>query len=414
MQPLDGLRVIDLSHVLAGPFCSYQLALLGADVIRIDNPAGRDMVRFAGPNPEQRAQGLGPGFMMQNAGKRSLALNLKDPRGRRILEQLLADADVMVENYRPGVLARLGLAPERLRGDFPRLICCSITGFGQDGPMAGYPAYDHMLQAVSGMMAANATDDGRPRRIGFPLIDYITGLLAAFAVVSALQARHQSGQGVLIDVSMLQAALITIGPLLAGPLTGFVPPPRRGDRAASGSPFSGMFAAADGHFLGLAANTPAQAEALCAVIDRPDLTAQPGFARWAEDPDYVALVQDSLSTVFAGRPAADWERALGAANVPAARVRSVAEIITEPQVTDGGFLRTVAPGPGLPAPPPVPGVGFSLQGGGAQAPTALAPPPRPGAQTRELLTGIGYGDDDLVRLRGDGVIAWPDDDPDTK
>jgi len=410
MQPLAGLKVIDLSHVLAGPFCSYQLALLGADVIRVDNPRGRDMVRFAGPDPARREQGLGPGFLMQNAGKRSVAIDLKDPRGRQILERLLADADVMVENYRPGVLARLGFDPATLRRRFPRLVCCSITGFGQHGPMAGYPAYDHVLQGISGMMAANATDDGRPRRIGFPLIDYITGLLAAFAVVSAIQARHRSGEGALIDVSMLQAALVTMGPLVAGPLTGFVPPPRRGDRAASGSPFSGMFETADGAFLGLAANTPAQAQALCTALDLPELAADPGFALWRDDAAYVERVQSTLATLFAGGAADDWERRLAEAGVPAARVRSVAEILGETQVADGGFLRQVQSGPGLADPPDVPGPGFRLSAGAADAspqPSPLMPPPRPGEQTRELLRGLGYDESELAALREAGVVAWP-------
>ena len=193
MTPFEGIKVLDTSHVLAGPFCSYQLGLLGAEVIRVDNPDGRDMVRYGGNDPKLGGRGLGPGFVMQNAGKRSISLNLKEPRAVDIFRKLADQSDVVVENFRPGVLSRLGIGQQDLCSSNERLIWCAITGFGQDGPMSENPAYDHIVQAFTGMMVANGDDSGRPRRIGFPLIDYIVGLLAAFAVSSALFERSRSG-----------------------------------------------------------------------------------------------------------------------------------------------------------------------------------------------------------------------------
>lgn len=404
MAPFSGIKVLDTSHVLAGPFCSYQLALLGAGVIRIDNPDGRDIVRFGGGDENYGGQGLGPGFLMQNAGKRSLSLNLKDPRGIEIFHKLAAESDVVVENFRPGVLERLGIGQEALRGQNEKLIWCAITGFGQDGPLSQNPAYDHIVQAFTGMMVANGDDSGRPRRIGFPLIDYIVGLTSAFAVSSALFERSRTGKGQMIDVSMLEASLVTMGPLLAAPLLGFVDAPRRGDRAASGSPFSGMFETADGVWLATAANTKEQAIAMAAVLTRPELTDDPRFADWTTDESYIEDVQKALHHELNKRSAGEWERLLSEASVPAARVNSVGDTLTHPQTEHRQFLRNAGRVHPEATPLRVPGAGFKLSDSGGEE---LSTPPRPGQHSAEIMGELGFSADDIDTLVNDRVIAQP-------
>jgi CoA:oxalate CoA-transferase len=407
MTPFAGIKVLDTSHVLAGPFCSYQLGLLGAEVIRVDNPDGRDMVRYGGNDPKLGGRGLGPGFVMQNAGKRSISLNLKEPRAVDIFRKLADQSDVVVENFRPGVLSRLGIGQQDLCSSNERLIWCAITGFGQDGPMSENPAYDHIVQAFTGMMVANGDDSGRPRRIGFPLIDYIVGLLAAFAVSSALFERTRSGKGQTIDVSMLEAALVTMGPLLAAPLLGFPQAPRRGDRAASGSPFSGMFEAAGGIWLATAANTQRQAVAMAGALGRKDLTEDARFAAWKTDEGYIDDVQAALAGEVRKRDAGELEAALTAASVPAARVNSVADTLQHAQTDARGFLRDAGSLDPHGAPLKVPGVGFKL-GDGDDSP--LMAPPRPGQHNREILEELGYSREDIAQLEADRAIGSTDDD----
>jgi crotonobetainyl-CoA:carnitine CoA-transferase CaiB-like acyl-CoA transferase len=402
MSLFAGVKVLDVSHVLAGPFCSYQLALLGADVLKVENPKSRDMIRFSGPDPELRENGLGPGFLMQNAGKRSIALDLKDERGRGVFRKLAAGADIVIENFRPGRMAQLGLSYDDLKTDNAKLIYCSITGFGQDGPLSQLPAYDHVVQGISGMMAANATDDGQPWRVGFPLIDYNVGLLAAFAVAGALYERSHTGVGRYIDVAMLDAALITMGPLMAAPLLGQDAPVRRGKRAASGSPFSGLFETSEG-ILTVAANTPAQARSLAAALDRADLVDDPRFAQWGSDDSYVNDVQASLTAVFAGDTAVAWEARLADAGVPASKVRTVGEVLQHDQVAARGLVRDVPARAGEVPAHRVPGPGFRTDDDGRGQP--MAPPPRMGEHSRPVLSDLGYSAAEIEALFEAGVIG---------
>lgn len=406
MSFFAGVKVLDVSHVLAGPFCSYQLALLGADVLKVENPGARDMIRFGGPDEKLREQGLGPAFLMQNAGKRSIGLNLKDERGRAVFHQLARDADVVIENFRPGRMEQLGLGHADLAEDNPRLIYCSITGFGQDGPLAEAPAYDHIVQGISGMMTANATDDGEPWRVGFPLIDYNVGLLAAFAVAGALFERNRTGTGKYIDVAMLDAALITMGPLMAAPLLGQEVVARRGNRAASGSPFSGLFDTADG-ILSVAANTPVQARALTDALDLAQLIEDPRAARWGQDEGYVADVQAALKHRFVTASAEVWEQRLATAAVPAAKIRTVADVLQHEQVAVRGLLRDVDARSGVIDGHQVPGPGFRLPGDDS---AALRPPPLPGEHTRDVLAGLGHTGSDIDELIDAGVAMEPQRD----
>src|SRR6478609_10955392 len=192
---LAGIRVLDLTNVLAGPFCAYQLALLGADVVKIEVPDGGDLARQLGADAGLNGRHMGASFLAQNAGKRSVTLNLKKPEGKDVLRRLVESADVLVENFRPGVMSRLGLAYEDLAGVNPRLVYCAISGFGQEGPMKGAPAYDQIIQGLSGMMSVTGTPESVPMRVGFPVCDTVGGLMAAMAICASLAGRHRTGRG---------------------------------------------------------------------------------------------------------------------------------------------------------------------------------------------------------------------------
>ena len=229
-RPFEGIRIIDITHVLAGPFAAYQLAVLGADVIKVEDPNDPDQSRGSGTDRALNRRQMGTGFLTQASNKRSITLDLKSEAGRRILKRLVAGADVMVENYRPGAFDALGLGYEAMAAINPRLIYCSISAFGQDGPRGKQTAYDHVIQATSGLMATTGTEEVNPIKFGSPAVDYATGTMAAFALASALFQRERTGSGQRIDLAMLDVAMI----LMSSHLTGYL---RNGDRAqAFGQP----------------------------------------------------------------------------------------------------------------------------------------------------------------------------------
>src|SRR3954462_6117281 len=215
-RPFEGIKVIDITHVLAGPFAAYQLALLGADVIKVEQPDDPDQSRSSGPDRALNRRQMGTGFLTQGSNKRSITLDLKTERGREILKKLVATADVMVENYRPGAFKALGLGYDDRRKINPRLIYASMTAFGQDGPRGSQTAYDHVIQSTSGIMAATGTREVNPLKIGAPVIDYATGTTGAFALAAALFQRERTGQGQYIDMAMLDVALMMQASHVAG------------------------------------------------------------------------------------------------------------------------------------------------------------------------------------------------------
>lgn len=398
--PLAGLRVIDWTHVLAGPFAGYQLGLLGAEVIRVERPDADDMIRAKAYDPKLAALGLGEAFVVQGAGKRSLALNARDPRAKQALAALIASADVLLENFRPGKLATLGFDPARLIAQHPKLVVCSITGFGPDSDRR---AYDHVVQAASGFMAANANASGEPQRIGFPVIDYAVGLQAAQAVLAALLRRERQGrtrqQGEWLQVTMSGAALTLLGPVYAPQLVSGITPPRSTSTAFSGSALSGTFAVSDGH-LALVCNAPDQAVGLrgaLAEAGADEVVLTPLFA--AADKGDVSAAQGLLTTLFAQGTVAQWEQRLAQHGVPATGVRSAAQAAAEvaeswPQVT-----LPLADGPRR---VPVPGIGY-----GSTEPLTgeVGSPPLRGADTRALLGEAGLGADEIEAMFREGV-AW--------
>jgi CoA:oxalate CoA-transferase len=400
-RPLAGIRVLDATHVMAGPFCTYQLALLGATVTRIEPPEASDPIRAHGPDAELNRRRMGTSFLAQNAGKRSLGLNLKHPQGRAIFRRLAEQADVVVENFRPGVLDRLGLGAATLRAANPRLVYCAISGFGQDGPLRDRPAYDHIVQALSGMMAVTGTSASGPLRVGFPVTDYVAGLLAAFAVAIALFKRERTGTGETIDVAMLDAALMIMGPLLGHVLIGGRDPSPAGNAPFGGSPFSGIFATADG-LLAVVGSTPKQCAGICRALGRADLASDPRVADWQNHSELGAELGPVLGSAYLTRTAEEWELALAAVDVPAGKVRSLRDILGHPHLEHRDLLLETTATTGIEREIKVPNVGFKFGGSTAGR---VQSPPLPFADTREVLTELGYGEAEIDALAATGAIA---------
>ncbi len=322
--PLSGVRVLDLTHVLAGPYATGQLALMGADVIRVERPDSDDFVRRHGGAQAMRDAGFGASFLSQNSGKRSIVMNLKDASQRTQFLDLAATADVVVENFRPGVVDRMGVGFEDIRARRGDIIYASLNGYGSEGPLAGRPAYDHILQGISGLMAMTGDSGSGPMRVGLPIVDYIAGQALLAALLGAfLQKARKPGEAQRLAVSMLDAMTTVMGAYAihhetTGALRGL-----EGNRAFADTPFSGRFATSEGALV-VTANTPAQARRLCAALGRPDL---------AESDDGVAVAR-ALDAAFLTRDAQTWEEILSQADVPAARVRTLAEALAHPQMAD--------------------------------------------------------------------------------
>jgi len=285
-QPLFGIRVVDLTQVLAGPYATYQLALLGAEVIKVEPPEVGDWTRTGAAPEGLEGQGMSTGFMTQNAAKKSVALDLKSEQGHAALLALVETADVFVENFRPGTAARLGLSYEAIKVVKPGIIYCSISAYGQDGPIGHRPAYDHVVQGMCGIMRTTGTPQTEPNKVGAPYIDYATGMNAAFAIVAALHEVRRTGGGVRLDVAMLDTSLLLMASLVTNHLnTGWIPT-ATGNEAWSQSPSSGAFETTDGTLM-IAANNERQFRDLCRVIDLGPLLDDPRFDAPARRRDHV-------------------------------------------------------------------------------------------------------------------------------
>jgi crotonobetainyl-CoA:carnitine CoA-transferase CaiB-like acyl-CoA transferase len=337
--PLDGVKVVDLTNVLAGPYCSYQLMLFGAEVVKVELPGTGDLARRLGPDPELNRAQMGASFLAQNAGKKSVELDLKSPEGRAAFESMVAGADVLLENFRAGVLGRLGYDWDRLRELNPGLVYCAISGFGQSGPMREAPAYDQIIQGLSGMMSVTGTPDTVPLRVGFPICDTIGGLMAALAISAALAGRHRSGRGCHLDLSMLEASISAMGWTVSNYLISGVEPEPMGDQNATAAP-SGTFETADGP-LNIAANQQAQFETLCRLVGRPDLLADPRFAEREARKAYRQALNHELNQALRAKTALEWEELLAREGVPAARILTVPQALLLDQVRQRGFLTEV-------------------------------------------------------------------------
>ncbi|WP_043634534.1 CaiB/BaiF CoA transferase family protein [Nonomuraea candida] len=343
--PLDGVKVVDLTNVLAGPYCAYQLTLFGAEVVKVELPGRGDLARRLGPDPGLNRELVGTSFLAQNAGKKSVELDLKSLAGRASFESLVTGADVLLENFRAGVMTRLGYGWERLRALNPGLVHCAISGFGQSGPMSAAPAYDQIIQGLSGMMSVTGTPATAPLRVGFPVCDTIGGLMAALAISAALAGRHRTGQGCFLDLSMLEASISAMGWTVSNYLISGVEPEPMGDQNATAAP-SGTFEAADGP-LNVAANQQRQFETLCRLVGRPDLPADPRFAEREARMAHRRELNHELNRALRARTALEWEETLSREGVPAARILTVPQALALAQVRHRGFLTEVPfPGPG--------------------------------------------------------------------
>lgn len=379
-RPLTGVRVLDLTNVLAGPYCTYQLMLFGAEVVKVESPGSGDLARHLGPDPVLNDDGIGASFLAQNAGKKSIELNLKNAEDRATFAELVAVADVLVENFRPGVLTRLGFGWPRLHELNPRLIYCAISGFGQTGPMSQAPAYDQVIQGMSGMMSITGTPETVPQRVGFPVCDTLGGLTAALAITAALTGRERDGEGAYLDVSMLEASVSAMGWPVSSYLVSDVVPQPMGDQNATAAP-SGTFLAADGP-LNIAANQQQQFETLCHVVGRPDLLADARFADRERRLLHREELNRELNTALAARPAVEWEGLLAASGVPAARILSVPETVDLEQLAYRDFFAELPfPSSSDSATLRVSGNGFLVDG---QRMHPTGPPPILGQHNGEL------------------------------
>lgn len=395
---LEGIRVLDLTNVLAGPFATLHLALLGAEVIKIENPKDGDLARKLGIVPELNDRLMGTSFLAQNANKKSLTLNTKTPEGKDIFRRLAATADVVVENFRPDVMPRLGLGYDALAALNPRLIYCAVSGFGQSGPDALKPAYDQIIQGLSGVMAINGDERLNPLRCGFPVCDTVGGLNAAFAIMAALYHRERTGEGQFIDVAMLDSIMPLMGWVAANLLIGGQQPVLLGNDNFTAAP-SGTFKTQDG-YINIAANKQEQWEALCEVLGLPGLKTDPRFQKRDVRKKNRGALTPLLEARLVACPTAVWVERLNARDVPSGAILGLDAALSQPQVQHRHALEEVA----------VTGVGpvklFGLTAKFSRTPGAVtAPPPRLGADTEAVLGELGIRGDELAALRAKGVVS---------
>ncbi len=400
-RAFDGIRVIDFSQVFAGPFCTFQLGLLGASVIKVENPKGGDQVRTMLTGPRFADIGMSPVFCAMNAGKRSMTLDLKHPRAVEIVRRLVEKADVVVENFKAGTMGRAGLGWEDLRAVNPRLVYCSISGYGQSGPYAGTAAYDGAIQAASGMMSVTGHESTGPTRAGFTAVDLSTGITAAFAVASALFRRQVTGEGQHIDTAMLDTALTMLSPLIANWQIGGQQAELLGNMGPAKLPTADSFRTGDGWLL-MTALTQAQFVNICRTIGREDLPDDPRFADNAARQANAAALKAEIEAAFAGASAHEWAERLSRNSVPASAINTIPQVLEHPQLPHRSLIQTV-PGSaaGLEAAMPIVTAGFDADVGG---PTLDRPPPRLGEHTDEVLAEAGYAEADIAALREAGAV----------
>jgi crotonobetainyl-CoA:carnitine CoA-transferase CaiB-like acyl-CoA transferase len=393
-RPFEGIRIIDITHVLAGPFAAYQLGLMGADVIKVEDPSDPDQSRGSGSDNALNHALMGCGFLTQGSNKRAISLNLKSEQGREILKKLVATADVLVENYRPGAFEALGLGYEDLRKINPKLIYASFSAFGQGGPKRERTAYDHVIQSTSGIMAMTGTPQANPIKIGAPAIDYATGTMGAYALSAALYQREKTGEGQRIDMAMLDVAMI----LMASHVTSYLRDGKHPKPAGNttGHATSQAYHCKEGIVM-IGASNLRQQKRLWTVVERPDMIKKTNDERHADHDREVSVLAEIMLT----KTAAEWEEYLQARHVPASRVRTMGEALADPQIASRGLLHKHEGAPGIPGTVTVPVAAFKFAHGGPQVDR---PPPMFGQHNAEVLGELGYSADQVAAFRAAGVI----------
>ena len=395
-KPFAGVRILDFTRYLAGPYGTYQLALLGADVVKIESRDG-DETRSQLVGKEWAARKMPPGFLAVNGNKRSMTLDLRRPEAVEIVKRLVARADVVWENFRPGVMDKLGVGYDTLSAINPRLIYCAVSGFGHTGPERTTAAFDGKLQAMSGIMSITGEPAGGPMRAGFAICDTIGGMTAALAVSSALYQRTHTGRGQFVDVAMLDAALAFIpGPVSEYTVAG-IEQRQIGNGSVSRKPTASRFRAGQG-FIVLAVLTEKQFAGLMRTIGRADALDDPRFKDWAARTDHEPALRQVIEGALATDDPKTWEAKLTAADVPCACIWKINEIVEHPQLEHRDVLQMVDSRFG---PMKLVGSGFRLAHG---SPSIDRAPPILGEHTDEILGEAGYTPADIERLRRDGVI----------
>ncbi len=395
-RPFSGVRILDFTQVLAGPYGSYQLALLGADVVKIERREGEDMRRTP-LSREWAERDMAPSWLAINGNKRSLTLDLQRPAAKDIVRRLVAKSDVVMENFRAGVMDRLGLGYKDLSEINPGLIYCAVSGFGQTGPLSNEAGYDGKIQAMSGIMAITGHAEMGPTRAGFAVCDVLSGMTAAFAVSSALFQRTHTGRGQMIDVSMLEASLAFLSTQVADFTVAGHRQAQFGNQAISRKVTANLFRAMDS-FLLLAVNNDDQYEKLIRALGREEVLTDPRFADWFQRKENEAALRAIIEDALAGADAKTWEVELNAAGAPCASIWRIEDIIDHPQIIARGAMQTAETAYG---PLRLMGSGFQMAHGGGQL--DHAPPPL-GAHTDEVLCEAGYSTDEVAMLRRDAVI----------
>ncbi len=397
MKLLEGIRVLDMTNVLSGPFATLHLSLLGADVVKIENPDGGDLARKLGNVPKYNQQLLGTSFLAQNANKKSLTLNLKAEQGKEIFVKLVKTSDILVENFRPGVMARLGFSYEELCKINPGIIYCAISGFGQNGPDAFKPAYDQIIQGLSGVMAVNGDETLNPLRSGFPVCDTVGGMNAAFAIMAALYYREHTGQGQFIDIALLDSIMPLMGWVAANLLIGGQPPVLLGNDNFTAAP-SGMFKTKDG-YINIAANQQQQWEDLADELGLPELKTDSRFKERDTRKSNRSLLTPLLEEKLTREITTHWVEALNARGIPSGDVVSLEAALTSGQAKHREVIAEVEQ----------PGIGkikiFNMTAKFSKTPAQIEmPPPMLSQNTGEILEELGYSTEDIKILKGKGVI----------
>lgn len=402
-RPFVGLKVIDITHVLAGPACTYLLAQMGAEVIKIEEPGSGDTVRNRGGSiVELQEQGMGTNFIAQNSNKQSIVIDLKTSQGQELVKHLIKDADIFVENHRGKTMDALGLSFDELKKINPRIIYCSMSGYGHKGPLGNAPAYDVNIQAASGMMSITGAPETSPVRTGAPILDYATGMSAAFAISTALFQRQQTGEGEYIDVSMLDTAFFLMCSTVTDYMISGNAPKPKGNSANSGLPTSGNFATKDG-VLSIGLNEEHQFSRFATVADREDLLKDPRFASLRKRKENSAVVKKELQEILMTQSAVEWEDVLLRAGVPASRVKTIPEILASEHVQKRNVFTSFDSIDAIDQPLTVLKAPFKY--GSANGPSLESPPPQLGEDTMSILENSGYSDEQIAELFANNIVA---------